>query len=301
MALAVTLPPVADEAAYREIYARDDVWLPAMRALAARHELSGEPRRLTLGTNVVFAVGDVVIKLFPPPWRQDARREVAARDAAADLPVPALLARGDIDGWPYLLQRRLPGAPAADIWDDLPPGGKARLLRDIGALVRRLHDVVGGATLDLDWDAFLAERIALVDEHHGAAEPWRRWIRERVDSFDLPPRQTVLLHGDLTADHFLFERDGHGRWQVTGLIDFGDARLGHPFYEFAALFAFYTIGQPALTAALLHGYGLDADERDRQALTTICLLHEFGTLDSFLERHAVESPGTFHAALWGNA
>jgi len=88
-------------------------------------------------------------------------------------------------------------------------------------------------------------------------------------------------------------------WHVGGVIDFGDARIGHPFYEFIAPLAFYTFGEPALSRALVEAYGLTPTPSVRDALTTYCLLHEFGRLADFLSQHPVDTPAEFYAALWG--
>ncbi|MFQ5868686.1 MAG: phosphotransferase family protein [Candidatus Zixiibacteriota bacterium] len=41
--------------------------------------------------------------------------------------------------------------------------------------------------------------------------------------------QPVLLDGDLSPEHILFDR---GRKRISGIIDFGDARVGDPTYDF---------------------------------------------------------------------
>jgi aminoglycoside phosphotransferase (APT) family kinase protein len=85
----------------------------------------------------------------------------------------------------------------------------------------------------------------------------------------------------------------------VGLIDFGDARLGDPLYEFVAPLAFYCFGQPEMSRALLRGYGLEATAATCAQLTTFCLLHEFGRVPDFLDRHAVVDGPGFEQALWG--
>lgn len=294
------LPAVPRLDDYRHVYDKDDVWLPAIQHLTEHHGLIGEPQRLTLGSNVVFGVGDTIIKLFPPLWTQDFDKERFALRQVQDLPVPRLLHEGDLDGWPYLLLSRVAGTPAKDLWwSRFDDGERRELILRIGVFTRLLHESATPSRLDFGWDRFLQERIDGLDAHHGAEEPWRSWLRERVASLQPPDLPHVLLHGDLTEDHFLFERADDDAWAISALIDFGDARIGHPFYEFPALFAGYTFGQPELTAALLTGYGLQPTEADRQALTTFCLLHEFGTLKSFEGEHEMAEPDDFHRALWG--
>ena len=49
--------------------------------------------------------------------------------------------------------------------------------------------------------------------------------------------EMILLHCDLTHDHFLIspKKDSpttaQDYWQLTGLIDFGDAMNAHPLYK----------------------------------------------------------------------
>ena len=39
----------------------------------------------------------------------------------------------------------------------------------------------------------------------------------------------MLLHGDFSPDHVLFDRRAE---KITGIIDFGDVRIGDPTYDF---------------------------------------------------------------------
>ena len=50
------------------------------------------------------------------------------------------------------------------------------------------------------------------------------------------------------------------RWflVVSGIIDFGDARIGHPFYDFIAAIADYALGEPDLSHQLLEAYGMES-------------------------------------------
>ncbi|MCC7264436.1 MAG: aminoglycoside phosphotransferase family protein [Candidatus Latescibacteria bacterium] len=188
--------------------------------------------------------------------------------------------------------------PAAEVWDQLGEEEQEGVVRDLGQLMRRLHALPAPATLATDWPAFMAARIRGAIAHHGAGEPWDTWIGERLAGFSEPTAAAVLLHGDLTADHLLLEQRV-GRWQISGLIDFGDAKVGHPLYEFVAPLAFYTFGRPELSRALVEGYGRWPVAEVAEMLTTYCLLHEFGRLRQFLARHPVADGPAFHRALWG--
>lgn len=98
--------------------ASDDFWQPALAALQARMGLPTGPwSRLPGGKNPVFTLGDnLVLKLIPPCWAEDAEREAAALQAH-------LMARSLLYyGWRYL-QRKFPlegatswGEVAAVVW-----------------------------------------------------------------------------------------------------------------------------------------------------------------------------------------
>ena len=116
--------------------------------------------------------------------------------------------------------------------------------------------------------------------------------------FQEPPLQRVLVNGDLTKDHVLLaERDGG--WFISGLIDFGDARIGHPYYDFAIPLLDYAYGEPQLTNLLLSAYGITEIRKALDPLTKYCLLHEFATLDDQLKRVPTESPEHFCRLLRG--
>lgn len=61
----------------------------------------------------------------------------------------------------------------------------------------------------------------------------QRWTTELFENFlsfeENFQFQPVLLHGDLSPEHILFERE---RKSISGIIDFGDARIGDPAYDF---------------------------------------------------------------------
>ncbi len=289
------LPSVAD---YRRVHTEDSVWLPAMAAICGRHDLEATRLgRQVAGTHVVFRAGSRVVKLYAPFWLEDYAAEHAALEHLDGLPVPELVARGEIEGWPYLVMTVVPGTPAEDVWPELDGAQRVDLARQVGALMKRLHRQSPVPELRIDWDAFLGERIAGAESFHSAGEPWGAWIRLRLAGFREGPFTPALLHADITADHVLLSRSDPG-WRITGLIDFGDAMMGHPFYEFIAPLAFYCFGHPAASRALLEGYGLDATPENTDRLTTYCLLHKFGRIGVFLARHPAADGEAFHRALW---
>jgi hygromycin-B 7''-O-kinase len=297
--MASLLPNLPSPAEYRGVHTDGSVWLPAVAAICRRHGLDANNlERQAAGTHVVFRSGSRMVKLYAPFWLEDFTAEHAALQPLRGLPTPELVAQGEIEGWPYLVMTVVPGVPAEEIWPDLTDADRIDLARQLGRLMRRLHLQDPVAELATDWDAFLGERISGAEEFHAAGEPWHAWIRRRLTGFQEPPFSPVLLHADITADHALLSRTAQG-WRITGLIDFGDAMMGHPFYEFIAPLAFYGFGDPPVSKALLEGYGLDLTPEVADRLTTYCLLHKFGRIGVFLARHPAADGAAFHRALWG--
>ena len=293
------LPEIRCEDQYSALYEDDAIWQPAVRAVAARHGLEGDPERLTLGSNLVYGIGGVVLKIYCPLWVEDFHAERIALESVDNMSVPRVVAHGKIDRWPYLVQSRAVGVPAQSVWRKLSRDVRRGLAGEIGVLLRCLHDHRLPKGLDSDWESFLQARLAGAEGHHRAGEPWSSWIRSRLKEFVEPPFPHVFLHADLTADHILLTKREDGSWFVSGIIDFGDARIGHPFYDFIAVIADYTLGEPELSYQLLEAYGLESSSEVEEGILSFCLLHEFGRLQDFLDAHPMEGPADFRRALWG--
>jgi aminoglycoside 2''-phosphotransferase len=62
----------------------------------------------------------------------------------------------------------------------------------------------------------------------------RRWVEDRIGTFLAGPDRLAyhpaLGHGDLSGDHLLYDPSRH---TLTGVIDFGDVRIGDPAGDFA--------------------------------------------------------------------
>ena len=293
------LAEIRCEDQYSALYEDDAIWQPAVREIAACHGLEGDPERLTRGTHLVYGIGGVVLKIYCPLWAASFEAERVALESVDNLPVPRVVAHGRIGEWPYLVQSRAVGVPAQSIWRKLSRGARRSLVGEIGALLRCLHDHPLPKGLDSDWGSFLQARLSGAEGHHGARDPWGRWIRSRLEEFVEPPLRHVFLHADLTADHILLTRRDDGSWFVSGIVDFGDARIGHPFYDFIAVIAHYTLGEPELSHQLLEAYAMECSSEVEEGILSFCLLHEFGRLQDFLDAHSMEGPADFRRALWG--
>jgi hygromycin-B 7''-O-kinase len=287
--LGALLPEVETLTDYRRIYRDEQVWLPAMRAICDRHGLDESSLAFAPpGTHVVFCVGaELYIKLFSPLWGGDYTSERAALRALTghDLPIPQLLAEGKVEGWRYLVLTAVPGVPVGQVWEQVGARDREHIVRGCGRFLAALHaaPIEGLAEIATDWPAFVEEQIGACLEGVREADLGPQWLRSVRSFLDgLPPLfepgfRPVLLSADVTDEHVLVsERDG--RWEFTGFIDFGDAMLGHPLYEFAAPGCCITRDSPELQRALLCAYGLAEGELTQalsDRLMAYTLLHRY--------------------------
>jgi hygromycin-B 7''-O-kinase len=291
------LPTIPDLAAYRRIYRDEQTWLPAMHAICAQQGL--DPAQLAFappGSHVVFRVGSkLYVKLFAPLWRSDyvsERAVLSALDGHAELPIPRLVAEGEIEGWPYIVITAVQGTPLCEVWDRLSESERVQVCCQCGAFMAALHAVPteGLEAIAVDWCAFLHARAADCMEQavdSGLGQEWHAAVgglpERTLSSLEMRFRP-VLLSADVTDEHVMVEQRA-GRWCFAGYIDFGDAIVGHCLYEFAAPACSITRGVPELTRALMLGYGFAESELVRklaERLMAYTLLHCYITLPVLL-------------------
>jgi hygromycin-B 7''-O-kinase len=248
-------------------------WLPALEAIRERHNLPrDEWSRFSLGRNVVFGLGRYVVKLCPPFWVDDAEREIAALTFIHNrLPVatPELVATGEQDGWRYLVQVRLPGELLWSFWFSLDPAQKVTLARQHGQIMRALHDLpAANAPIEIGFDwaemlaaqeqacAHLMQQSQLPEALLADLEPYLVQARPLLAA----GQGQAVLHGDLNALNFLVEPHGSG-WRMTGLVDWGDVKLGPITHEFISPGVHMYRGERAALLAWYDGYGLLQEQR----------------------------------------
>jgi len=292
------LPAVRGWPDWSAVFIDAELWRPAIERLwAAEPSLAartGVERIATVtagfpGTCAVFILNaTTVIKLFPPMVVGDFERERAVyRLLDGRLPeMPRLLAEGvlrDRIDWPYLVTSFLPGAAWREAQTAMPPAQQWAVARALGERIRRVHQTpirpgLGWPQADA-WPRFVAGRVAEVPAALRAGLPERvvaeaEALLQGMDWFTGPPQ---LLHGDLTQDHALVTEQ-EGVWSLTGLIDWADAEIGDPAYEWVALFFGFCGQDKALFRAFMAGYDPGGGGRlpDRRRLLAYTLLHRFG-------------------------
>jgi len=95
-------------------------------------------------------------------------------------------------------------------------------------------------------------------------------------------------------DAHVLVSESSGDWEPCGLLDFADANVGHPDYEWAALVEFVFRGAPGCLEACLRAYG--REEHDHEEGRRLCawgLLHEFAHLGRPLRAAGAPEPAGF--------
>lgn len=172
----------------------------------------------------------------------------------------------DIVPHEYALLPRLPGASLGADIEYLPEPLREPLLEQVGALLRRLHQLIDadGELIDLHhrgqpWRGFVnewfANMLARCEARLGYAPPWaaraRAWMKERIELVPEAPSR-VFLHGDFHFGNLQYELLPTPR--VSGCFDFEWAWSGHAACDLLHLHEAAT-RYPEYQEALLAGYG----------------------------------------------
>jgi aminoglycoside phosphotransferase (APT) family kinase protein len=213
--------------------------------------------------NVAYEVnGELVVRFSRQPDPERLDREARLLTAVATVgPVPAPEPAFAVPALGCLAYFKLPGVPLLDLPRQRYSDHDTAIAATLGAFLSGLH-------------AIPLDRIAeLVDTDDPPLAEWRREAaetyptvasrvpvahRRAVEEFlDAPPPgdrySPVFSHNDLGIEHVLVDP---GTWTVTGIIDWSDAAIVDPAYDFGLLHR--DLGPAALQAAL-DSYRPDAD------------------------------------------
>jgi len=317
--------PTAEQVAdWRHLFTDPGPWRRLIAEILLRHGLG----RLVSaevdvpGSNAVFVVNhSLIVKIAWPHFLEDFPREIEALRLARrcpELTVPEVLAHGVIEGelpWHYMVLERLPGRPLVLVRDQVPRADLLALAQALGRGIDALHAMprpsAGPLAFPPDhWLELLRRQTADAPRRHAlGAECGRHLVAQmpallaEVADELLCTQPQVPLHCDLTADHLLVERRG-GRWTLSGLIDFGDADVGHADYEWIALHLDAFACEAELMRRFLEAYGYDGlDDRFARRMTAYSLLHRFADLGPWIGRlggpEVVGSLDELCALVWG--
>lgn len=302
------LPPADSPAEFRGARAvPDEVWIAALRELLPRHGLKlTTVTKFADGEFPAFGLGaEYVVKLIPKIWVDVARRERAALDLASQRSdvVPRVTATGECEDWCYLVMTRRPGTPLNECWARLDADTRTAIATDVGCWLAHLHAMPITAAAEIETDHWL-EFV----RKQSAAWPGRNDVaaldpRLRMTGPDYLSRvlnshaadRLVFLHGDLAPENVLVSEANDG-WRITGVLDFGNARVGDPVFDLTAPTVLLAPGNHDVITAFCAGYGLAPRECDalRPVLMGYTLVHNRADLGACLRL----LPGLSAASAW---
>lgn len=299
---------------YFEINFEADFWFDYARTICRRHKISeGGLKRSPQGEHVVFLIDKTsVIKIYNP-HRNCFEREKKALEFVQQktaLPVPEIIAAGEIEGFSYLATTQLGGhLMTRQTWLDLQPVEQIGVIRQLAEGLRELHSHNPSA-IDFDWRKFVEYQSSTTVERQQAGGV-NSAVMERLPSYleeslplvpkNLPP---VFLHGDIHFGNLRLLKTG-GNWKISGVFDFADSLKGFHEYDFLAIGVLMIQGQGDVQREFFRAYGYrdsELDETLRRRLMLLTILYECSDLRRYalrLKPEAVDfSLDELERAIW---
>lgn len=261
-------------------------WMPVLSHL--QHEFGlpdGAWEKIPQGANALFGLGgEVIVKLVPPNWRRQGDKEILVApllEGKLSLQTPRLIGSGAIDNWVFVITSRLAGVLLADVWPSLDMEQKRSIMVQTGQVLRELHAVTfdEDIAIKVDWPSYLQDLTAGCLARHQ-----RRNMPEGLLGQVLPYIQAAgdfaeageprFIHMDIHPWNLMAKQE-EGGWKLDGLLDFGDAIVGHSDrFELLTPLLFMAQGSPVLLKALLESYGGmgDTSAAVLQRQLTACML-----------------------------
>lgn len=301
------LPEDPDRKTYVELFDRDDVWIKAIKYLAEKHKLSGDPIRGTRGSHIVYKVGNYWLKIMAPIFSKDMAFEFAGLETVEkkiSVATPEIIETGELENWLYIIVSDVPGQRIGDVWSKLKPSGKQKLAQQIAKVTLEMQACMPneGVSRRGDWNLFIKDRFESMTTHHKNKNMDINWLVELpsfLSKFQLEEFMTskpVFLHADLTWDHFLVV-ENETEPKLSGVIDFADCRLGHSEYDIPATSAFILKGdREALRNYILHLGLTDMNQKLSEKLLAWTCLHQYSDLNNYFKSEMTTvKPGDFSA------
>ena len=245
---------------------------PLVDEILRREKLPSAPlENLTPGTNAVFKVGELVVKIFSPKesgldGAADMASELFATEFAHNrgAKAPKIVASGGIRDkydFKYIVMSFERGVPFGDAVESMSEGEKAAVGRELRRVTDRMNLPCERFNASDPFDrSFGSGRWEKFSERF-KSERFRYISTRKYDEF-------VFVHGDLNPDNILVDGDG----SLT-VLDFADALAAPICYEHALvaseLFRF--------DSALIRGFFGEYDPKSlAEVILDGLLLHDFG-------------------------
>ncbi|OGT37465.1 MAG: phosphotransferase [Gammaproteobacteria bacterium RIFCSPHIGHO2_12_FULL_37_14] len=312
----IILPPVNSFEEYEKFKLSNDMLESAAKEIIAYHHLPDDSLSLFEGTNIVFAYGNRVIKIYPPVHQDHFQNEVLVMKHLKNklsVKTPEIEYEGTISGWPYIVMNRLDGVLLEGLWEKLDETNKITIIHELGSLIREVHSLStdGLEAIDCHWTQFISQQInQCVAQHHATKLPEALLSQipnylATVKAFLPVIKKPVLLTGEYTPMNFLVTQK-LGIWHIDGLIDFGDCMLGLSEYDLLGPGVFLIQGDKKLLKEFLLAYGYTSGNitplLSRQ-LTALMLLHRYSNLGVQIRisnwKNKVSSLSDLEKLVWG--
>ena len=271
--------------------------------------------RLHGGTSDVYRIdlarakNPLVLKIYAdePSW-------IVAKEALvagwigerAGLPIPRWLCideRRKLIPFRFALTTWLPGVTVRSL---IGTDGIEAAYRKMGELLRRLHSIPMTAYGYITGDGIQRPLPGNDDYMRAAFEQAFRQFREQAGEETLTRRLEekaqsrfellqysegpVFCHDDLQQGNVLAAYGTNGSLQLTGLIDFGNARAADALFDLAKALFCCVHEDPRSREPLLTGYG-EIDHPDPEAALWLYSLFHRVSMWCWLTRHGLESDG----------
>lgn len=269
-----------------------EIALSICRASGIKFELL---RRAPSSDHVVFLVDETfVLKIFRPErncFDRELKALSFARNILRAIATPDIVARGDFEGFRYLITTQLPGRPLTRR-EFLAMDRRVQnaIVEQLAVRLADLHSLDPEPFTD-DWPAFVEDRAQSFIHRqieHGVNDS----IIKALPAFFaanlplVPIRPTRFLHGDVHFGNLRFMRQ-NGIWKVSGLFDFADSRRGWHEYEFLAVGVLMLQGERDLQRRFFRAYGYSAaelNEEMRRRMMMLTMLYETSDLRRYALR-----------------
>ncbi len=243
----------------------------------------------------MFALGTShVLKLVPSIWATIASREfetLAFLATHIHVPAPRFVASGGLEDWHYVVSTRVEGEPLHRIWGKLAQDERLAITVKFGRILAALHALPPGELNPggIIWREFCVSSFS-------------NWTNRRDFPRLLPALQAdgprylaangaivagasrALLHGDLAPEN-LHVRQTDGKWEIAGVIDFGNAMRGDRWFDLTAPSILLQPGDRRIVHALVDGYAEGSSlniAAIRPSLMVGTLIHPMGDLPECL-------------------
>ena len=291
----MTFPQINSKKKFDEHF-QSKIWLDAAKEICQRHRISfAELKRADGSDHVVYFIDDKLVLKIYRPFRRCFEREVKAIefvDGKTDFLTPEIIETGEFENLKYVFMTQFSGAALTrKDWLELPKREQLNFISKLAVGLKQIHQL-NAKSFECDWAQFVENRAATFIERqiaHGVnskiIESLPAFIEENLKLVPVN-KPTVFMHGDVHFGNLRLEKVNND-WQISGLFDFADSRVGFHEYEFLAVGVLMIQGQRDIQREFFKSYGYaeyELDEAMRRRLMMLTMLYETADLRRYAMR-----------------